>query len=489
METLLAPVGIVAAVLVLAALCAGVVERAPVSFPMLFLGLGLVLGGGATGVLQIDLHAPVLEVVAFTTLALVLFLDAVHLEGDAVRRDWLVPALTLGPGTIATIALVTVAARVLLDLPWAIALIAGAALASTDAVVLRDVLRDRRIPAAVRRALSIVAGTNDVIVLPVVLVVTAIATSEAGSTATWGAFLVQLFIVGPAIGAGVGAGGAWLMARVDARFGVRTEYQALYGVGLVLAALTLGETFGADGFLAAFAAGAAVALTNNALCDCFLDFGEVVAEMAMLLTFVLFGSVLSPLLADVASPLVLGFVVLVLAVARPVPMVAVLSLRRARLSWAARAFIAWFGPRGLNSLLLVLIAVGAGLPDGDRLFAIVGAVVVASVALHGATATPLGAWYGRRVRAATAPEEREVTARGVLGGDADRTGEARRITVPELATLLVGDAPPVVVDVRSRSSYERAVTQIPGSIRVRPDEIDSWAQDQTLERLVVLWCT
>jgi len=483
---LLTPVGGVAAVLVGAALAAGIVERAPISFPIIFLGAGLILGDGVTGAVSIDLHAPILEVVAFVTLALVLFLDAVRLEAKEMRRDWLVPALTLGPGTISVIGLVAVASHVLLDLSWTVAFIAGAALASTDAVVLRDVVRDTRIPSSVRRSLSIEAGANDVIVLPPVLILATVAAAKAATAADWAWFGVQLFLIGPAIGAAIGAGGAWAMSRVDKRTPVRTEYQALYGVGLVLAAFTLGEWLGADGFLAAFAAGAAVALTNNTLCDCFLEFGEVVAEMAMLLTFVLFGAVLSPMLGEIISPALIVFAAFTLLVARPLPLLAVLSIRHAELSGVARVFIAWFGPRGLNSLLLALIAVGAGVPGGERLFAIVGVVVVASVLVHGVSATPLASWYGRSVERDTQPEERHATATGLFSHD---PSSSQRIGVDELAALLASAAPPVVLDVRSRSAYEHSTAQIPGSIRVHLSDIDRWAEHQTKDRLVVLYCT
>ena len=484
---ILTPVGVIAGVLVLAALFAGVVERAPLSFPIIFLGMGLVLGDGVSSAVSLDLHAPILEIVAFVTLALVLFLDAVHLEAREMRNDWVVPALTLGPGTLTVISLVAVAAVVLLDFSWPLAFILGAALASTDAVVLRDVIRDRRIPGAVRRSLSIEAGTNDVIVLPPVLILAAVTSADASAGAGgWVWFVIQLFIIGPAVGAAVGAGGAWLMSWIDARAPVRSEYQALYGVGLVLAALFLGEWLGADGFLAAFAAGAAVALTNNALCDCFLDFGEVLAEMAMLLTFVLFGIVLSPMLGDVFGWSVAIFAAFVLLVARPLPLFAVLSVRRTALSRHARAFIAWFGPRGLNSLLLALLAVGAHVPDAERLFAIVGVVVVASVVVHGVSATPISSRYAAFVERDVRPEEREATATGAFTAS-DETSD--RMSVDQLAAALEGEHPPLVVDVRSRSAYERATTQIPTSIRVRPDEVKAWAEGQDKGRLIAFYCT
>ena len=58
------------------------------------------------------------------------------------------------------------AAVVVLDLPWELALLTGTILASTDAVLLRDVVRDPRLPLSIRHTLSVEAGTNDLIVLP-----------------------------------------------------------------------------------------------------------------------------------------------------------------------------------------------------------------------------------------------------------------------------------------------------------------------------------
>jgi hypothetical protein len=167
--------GLIAGVLVVSALAAGLVERAPLSFPMLFLGLGFLLGDRGLQVISIGLDSSVLEVVAVVALALVLFLDAVNLELTELRRDWLVPVLVLGPATLLVIGLLAGLGTLLLDFPVVLALLLGTILASTDPVVLRDVLRDRRIPRSVRRTLSVEAGTNDIVVLPALLVLIAIA--------------------------------------------------------------------------------------------------------------------------------------------------------------------------------------------------------------------------------------------------------------------------------------------------------------------------
>lgn len=483
---LLGPMGLVAVVLVLAALTAGFVDRAPLSFPILFLGLGLAIGPGGVGVVTIGLDDVVLQVVAVTTLSLVLFLDAVHLEVDELRGDWWVPALTLGPGTLLTIAATAALAVPLFGWSWSTALLAGAALASTDAVTLRDVLREERLPSSVRRALAVEAGTNDVIVLPILLAVIAVAMGDTAGVAGWLWFGVQLLVIGPAAGAAIGLGGAVLMAAVDRRTPVRLEYQSIYGVGLVLLAFVAGELVGGSGFLAAFGAGIAVSLSNRRLCDCFLDIGQVLAEVLLLGAFVLFGAVLSGRLATAPWLPALVLAVLLLVVIRPAAVGGVLTLRRATLSPAARAVIGWFGPRGLASLLLVLLAVQAGVPGGQELFTVVGMVVIVSVLVHGVSATPVSAWYARTHGDRVDPEDREASVIGVLRDAGD---VAPRIDVDELARLLAGSAPPIVVDVRTTASRRHDPAIIPGSLWVPPEELTAWATDELHDRLIALWCT
>jgi rhodanese-related sulfurtransferase len=158
------------------------------------------------------------------------------------------------------------------------------------------------------------------------------------------------------------------------------------------------------------------------------------------------------------------------------------------MSNTARLFMGWFGPRGLNSLLLALLAVQAGAPDAENLMGITGMVVVVSVIAHGITATPLASYYARKVAAAqqTLAEERESTFVGLFEPDAN---EIQRISPDELAEQLAGDTPPLVLDVRSRAHFENDAGQIPGSIRVLPDQIEEWATDKPKDRPIVAYCT
>jgi sodium/hydrogen antiporter len=484
MASLILGMGIVAIVLTLAALTSRMVERAPISFPMIFLGVGFLLGGYQ--VIEMDLHSPILEAVAVISLALVLFLEAVNLQIDELKSEWYVPFATLGPGTILIISGVALAAYYFVGVTPLQALLLGAVLASTDPVVLRDIVRDQNVPRSVRRALSIEAGMNDLVVLPIVLVLIALLTAESNSLLGWADFLARILILSPVIGLTVGGLGSWLIGWVDQRAGISREYQALYGIGLVLASFTAGQAMGGDGFLAAFFGGLAVTLFNMALCDCFMEYGEVTAEMMMLLAFVLFGVVLSGLLSIVPLAGGLALAAIALLVVRPGALG--LVLLPAKMSNMARAFIGWFGPRGLNSLLLALLAVQANVPGAEYLLAVTGMVVVVSVVLHGTSATPLSAWYGRRV-AATIPtlaEEREGTFTGLFEEDPKAIP---RISVGELAAALESCDPPLVLDVRSRARYESVDTQIPTSIRVLPDQIPEWAGNMDKSKLIVPYCS
>jgi sodium/hydrogen antiporter len=483
---LVAGFALVAVVLTIAGLTSGFVERAPISFPIIFLGLGFLLG--RLDLLHLGPESALLETVATLTLAMVLCLEAVRIGNIGMGGAGFVPILSLGPGTVVIVAVIAVGSYLLLDISAIQALLLGTILASTDPVVLRDVVREERIPASVRQALNIEAGTNDIVVLPTLLILIALANDEASGVGGWALLTAEVLVLGPVIGFAIGAGAAWLMSQADRRYAVNEVYQSLYGVGIVLLAYATATVLGGDGFLAAFAAGFAVAVLNFDLCQCFLDYGETTSEMAMLLSFILFGVVISDLFTEVPILASLVLAAIVIFIARPLAIG--LVLRKAAVSNAARAFIGWFGPRGLNSLLLALLVVGAGVNGSKFLLGIVGVVVTVSVVVHGASATPLSRRYGEAVMRETHEEERDDAA-GIFEGDAS---ESIRISARQLSAMLEDENPPVVLDVRTRSQYEQDHSRIPGALRIAPDEIDEWAREQAhgsqVEgQRVVAYCT
>src|SRR3712207_6679501 len=144
-----------AVVLTVAGLTSGFVERAPLSFPIIFLGLGFLLGEHGLHILELHAENTLLESVATLTLALVLCLEGVRIGNESLEGAGAVPVLSLGPGTLIIISVVATAAYFLVGTSLVQSLLLGTILASTDPVVLRDVVRDSRIPRSVRQALNI----------------------------------------------------------------------------------------------------------------------------------------------------------------------------------------------------------------------------------------------------------------------------------------------------------------------------------------------
>ncbi len=475
---------LIAIVLLVTPLISGYVDRSPLSFAFLFLLLGIAIGEGGIGLMELDVHDQILEVVATLTLSLVLFLDAVKLQISELKSRWIVPALTLGPGTALIITLIAVTISWLIGLPLILGFIGGAILASTDPVVLGEIIRDSRIPRSVRQTLRIEAGMNDLVVLPTILILIAVATAASSGISEWIIFLLKLLVLGPVIGFAIGGAGSWLMVRIVRKTPIRRELQSLYGLGLVFGSFAGGTAVGGDGFLAAFAAGLAVVLLNQTLCDCFLEYGEVTSEMAMLLSFILFGVVLSGLTADIQYGPALALAAIAIFIIRPFSLIAVLT--RAHLSWEARGFIAWFGPRGLNSLLLALLVIHAHVDGGIELLGAVGVVVIVSTVLHGASANPAAGWYARRIQKEVHEEEREVDAAGIFESHSEGV---ERVSVEDLQSDLQSADPPLVLDVRSRHAFESDGYRIAEDVRVQPDELGAWLEQNKPDRRVVAYCT
>ena len=168
-------------------------------------------------------------------------------------------------------------------------------------MLLRDVLNNRHVPRSVRNTLSVEAGTNDIIVLPLLLLLISIATGESRSAAGWVGFALKLYVLGPMVGVAVAYSAVRAMGWLRRRQLIRRDYESIYSIGVAFLAFSSAQLIGGSGFIAAFAAGLTIALVDEELCDCFLEYGETTAEMAMLLTFVFIGAALIDSAVDMFS--------------------------------------------------------------------------------------------------------------------------------------------------------------------------------------------
>jgi NhaP-type Na+/H+ or K+/H+ antiporter len=487
--TTLALIGIV---IVVASLLSGVLDRSGLPLVAVFLALGAVLGPYGLGIADIGLASPELRILATLGLALVLFSDAVTIDIKEVRtRGWLAWRV-LGPGTLAPAAIIALAAWFLLGVTPASAALLGAALASTDPVLLRSVLRSRTLPPTTRLALRLETGMNDVVLLPIIVLSMLLLRpgAEGPSASEMARHAVGLLVLGPALGALVGWIGITVLARVRGSVGVRRDYESLYALGLAFSGYAAAEAVGGSGFLAAFAAGFVVASQDVELCDCFLEYGEATAEMLLLFTFVAFGTSLiwGGLTAIDARTLLFAAVALL---ARTALLLPILSGKLLGLEVRDRRLIALFGPRGLSSLLFTLLPVFAGVPGAERLFTVACLVVLLSVALHGGgIALFLRAHSARRVPgdppsgdARTVPvlEPAETVAPEPLN---------ERMEIAEVRDLLARGEPLVIVDSRADRSYRADDVQARGAVRIPPDDPVRAATEQRLSHhaTLVVYC-
>src|SRR5687768_4404982 len=154
-DALVIGLAIIGIVIVVSALLSGLIERSGLPQVAVFLAIGAALGPAGLGVIDIRLESQTLRIVATLSLTLVLFTDAVALNISEVQRHATLAVRVLGPGTLLSAAIVGFAGWWLLGLTAPAAAILGAALASTDPVLLRGVLRRRDIPTTARQALQL----------------------------------------------------------------------------------------------------------------------------------------------------------------------------------------------------------------------------------------------------------------------------------------------------------------------------------------------
>ena len=478
MQQFVATIALIGIVIVVASLLSSVVERVGIPLVGAFLLLGAAIGPYGFNWIDLRLDSPQLAVLSTLGLALVLFSDAVGVNLREVRERARLAWVILGPGTIVPAAIIALAAYWLLDVPAAGAAIIGAALASTDPVLLRTILRAPGMPATTRVALRLESGMNDVVLLPIVVIAILALRPVPPDGAEIGKHLVGLFVLGPVLGAAIGWVGITLLAAVRARAGVRRDYESLYALGLGFSAYAAAEAVGGSGFLAAFAAGLAIASLDVELCDCFLEYGEATAEMLLLLTFVAFGTSLIWTGLGVADLRTLAFAAVALA-ARTVVLYPVLGWIGVR--GRDRTLIAWFGPRGLSSLLLVLLPVFARVPDSDRWFTVTALVVLLSLVAHGG----IIGWYvrvGQRHRS-------RLPLAGVPSGVAAEAAQ-EVITIAEARRMQEAGEPMVFIDARAERNLRDENRMIPGSVRVDPEDAVRSATERLLTKhaTLVVYC-
>jgi sodium/hydrogen antiporter len=385
--------------LVVGALASGVARRSFLSLTALFVLTGFVLGQGALGVLHFKSRSDFVADLATVALIVILFRDGLEVEGEMLQAHWHLPLRKLVLAMPLTAVIVAAAARLLVGLTWTESFLLGALLSPTDPVLSSSVVTNPRVPRLIRHSLNLESGLNDGLALPGVLALSA-ALVAGSRNFVWWRFVLQDVGIGLATGLVAGFVAARLMPR-EGRLGagIPDHQKALFALGSAFAiyGIAVLPPHG-NGLIAVYVGAITLGITRPDLRGYFERQSEDLVEIVKLGIFVVFGSLLTlhGLFADGWAAV--GIVAVTLLVARPVAVFA--ALVRTATGTATKAFMAWFGPKGVATMTFSLLVLSQRVQAGARVFNLAALTVFCSVLLHGVTDTAGAEWIARRTEEA-----------------------------------------------------------------------------------------
>jgi len=272
----------------------------------------------------------------------------------------------------------------------------GALLSPTDPVLSSSVVNNPRVPRVIRHSLNLESGLNDGLALPAVLAFTA--ALGADSDFVWWRFLLQDVSLGVAYGLLIGYLASRILPRGrDLEHSMAAHQRALYALGVAF--LTYGLTTlppHGNGVIAVFVCAIVLGIRRPDIPKYF-ELSNDIIEIVKLGVFVVFGSLLTldGLFTDGWAAVAIVLVTLLVARTGAVW----IALAGTGVDRAEKAFMAWFGPKGVATMTFSLLVLNAAIPQGERIFNLTARVVLCSVLVHGLTDTPGSEWIGRRAEA------------------------------------------------------------------------------------------
>jgi NhaP-type Na+/H+ or K+/H+ antiporter len=427
-------------------LASTLLRRLPVSTSIIYLGVGLLLGPGALGLLSWDAvrEAEILKYITEVAVIVSLFTVGLKWRTPLTADFWSLPVRLATVGMVFTICAVTLIGTTLLGLPLGAAVLLGAVLAPTDPVLASEVqVRSSTDRDAVRYALSGEAGLNDGLAFPFVMLGLGLlglhpdedaglfklwANGEFGGWGWLGWDLLWAVGVGLAVGALTGNMVGRLALYLHRRHHDIFALHEFLVLGLIALSYGLAELVYGYGFLAVFAAGYALRRIELRATDyapeppetpleglgeeakeevsakepeqaaqrmatALMTFNDQLERILEAAVVVLLGAVLT---TEFWSPEVIWLAPLLFLAVRPLAVV--VGLLGKGTSRSQEALIGWFGIRGIGSIYYLTYALGYGVPDGlsDRLTALVLSLVALSIVVHGVSVTPLMKRYESR---------------------------------------------------------------------------------------------
>lgn len=366
-------------------------ERSIITAPMVFVTVGIIASQFVGEVVRSNIEAPWVKVIAEITLILVLFVDSSTLDVKRLIKESNLPLRLLLIGLPITMVVGILLAKPLFpeENIWLLAMMA-LILSPTDAALGLAVVTSEQVPIMIRQTINVESGLNDGLALPPILVCMAILSGEASADADaayWGLFTVKQFVYGPIIGGLVGWFGGTLVERAAKQGWMSETFQRLTSISIAILAYAFAELVHGNGFIAAFFAGMLLGTRTHIFRERIHGFGESISQVLIMVIFLILGLILVPLSYPHWDWASLVYAILSLTVIRMIPVA--LCLWRTDLDKKTIWFIAWFGPRGIASILYLLMAVIAiGAEGHRRVLSVITLTVLLSIFLHGMSAVP-----------------------------------------------------------------------------------------------------
>ncbi len=361
-----------------------------ISGPMVFTLTGIILSPLGIGSSYIHLNTEAIQIIAEIALIIVLFSDASEINLKNLKNSWKIPMRLLFVALPLSVLFSTfVAYEMFENVSILYLLLMALILTPTDAALGKAVVTDKKVPQQISSSINVESGLNDGIVFPLVITVVIFITNAENTHLddySWIVYIFKQIFFGAVIGSVVGFLNAKLSIFFISKAWTGSSYKNLIPVAIAIFSYYLAEYFSGNGFISAYFSGLLVGNYNKVLRNNIKDFTESEGELLILISFLVFGLSFIPLSVEYWHLKEFIYASLSLTILRMLPVA--ISLTGLNLSLKTKLFIGWFGPRGIASILYVLIVFAKlGSIEGyESIFSVITLTILMSIFLHGITA-------------------------------------------------------------------------------------------------------
>jgi len=389
---------ILATCVLLYSIFAGRIDKLPISGPVLFVLLGIVAGPLVFNFFSLKVDGEFIKILAELALALVLFTDAAKTNLRVLETDIKIPLRLLLIGLPLSIVFgVTAGFLIFNGYSWIELAILACILAPTDAALGKAVESNPMVPLKIRESLNVESGLNDGICVPVLFLLMALFTAESigDISIQYGLSLFAREIgIGLLVGLAVTFMSDKLLHYSYNHKWITNSWKPMIIIALALLCFATAQALGGSGFIACFCGGLLYGGMNKKKKINLLTAAEGTGDTLSLVTWLIFGSVvIAAFLPDITWQVFL-YALLSLTLVRMIPVF--ISLTKSGISFKERLFMGWFGPRGLASIVFMIIVFDLKLPHQHTIILVVVCTVLLSIIFHGISANPFINWLVKK---------------------------------------------------------------------------------------------